>query len=108
MFKKAVMILTFIFAAPLWAQSLPNYYPPEGFQRTGLVDAIYVDENSIVVNDMQLELSTSVVVHSLTSYRVSVSQVRSGARIGYKAGADGRVVEIWLLPKDYRDARGRR
>ena len=105
MFRKIVILAMLFAATPLLAQGFPSYYPAEGFQRTGLVDAIYVDENSIVVNDMQLELSTSVVVHSLTAYRVSVSQVRSGARIAYKSGSDGTIVEIWLLPASYRDAR---
>lgn len=107
MFRKIVILAMLFVATPLLAQSMPKYYPAEGFQRTGLVDAIYLDENSIVVNDMQLALSTSVVVHSMRAYRVSVSQVKAGVRIGYKAGNDGQVVEIWLLPSNYRDARKR-
>ncbi len=107
MIKKIVAIVAISIASFAYAQNLPNYYPAEGFQRTGLVDAVYPDESRIVINDTQYHYSGSVVVHSLSSYRVSFSRVHSGVRVAYKMGSDNKIVELWLLPLNYSETRTR-
>ncbi len=107
------MIRTILFALMIaatslaWGQSLPKHYPAEGFNRTGLVDAVYPDENRIVINDMPFAYSSSIIVHSLSLNRAHFSRVRSGVRVAYKMGKANEITELWLLPANYSDARGR-
>ncbi|MDH5621486.1 MAG: hypothetical protein OEY74_05335, partial [Gammaproteobacteria bacterium] len=79
----------------------------EGFQRTGLVDAIYVENSTIVINDQPFRFSQNVVVHSINSYRVPFTHVRTGVRVGYKMTSGGEIIELWLLPENYSDRRRR-
>lgn len=104
MTKLLLLLGTMAFSASLFAQELPRHYPPEGFQRTGLVDAIYADEGRIVINDITYQYSMNVVVHSMSSYRVPLTRVQSGAHVGYKMGTGGTIVELWLLPLNYKKA----
>ena len=105
MIKTLIVTVIFMLACPAFSQDLPKYYPAEGFQRTGLVDAIYYDEGKIVINDIPYMYSRDVVVHSMSSYRVSLEQVRNGERVAYKVGCGGEIVELWLLPTNYSDGR---
>jgi hypothetical protein len=108
-------IATLLALAALMASSLvaaadfPNYYPKDGFQRVGILDAVQMDRQQIVINDMPFSLADSVVIHSPSSYSVPASQLRIGSQIGYKMAAGGRLItEIWLLPSDYKSPRQRR
>lgn len=107
MIKKIVAIVAITIAGSAYAQSLPTYYPADGFRRTGLVDAIYVDENRIVISDTQYQYSSAVVVHSMSSYRVAFGRVRPGVRVAYKMGNGNKIVELWLLPINYEKSRSR-
>lgn len=89
------------------AQNFPSYYPKEGLQRTGRIDAVYMEENRIVIGDIPYQMSESPIVHSLTAYSVSIARLRPGAMVGFKEG-QGRILnEFWLLPANY-DPRERR
>ena len=100
-----IFALVLILAGPAFSQDLPRYYPQEGFQRTGLVDALYVDESRIVIDDIPYQYASSVVVHSVSSYRVSITRVRSGVRVAFKLGRNHEIVELWLVPENYSDGR---
>ena len=89
------------------AQSLPAYYPSEGFQRTGRVDAVLGDSRQIIINDIPYVLSDNAIVHALNSYSVPLSRIRAGATIGFKTSGRRQVTTIWILPSNY-DRRGRR
>ncbi len=89
------------------AQVFPAYYPKDGFQRTGLIDAYYPDEARIVINDMPYQLSDTVIVHSLTSYSDSKSRLQQGQKVGYKIVGGELISAIWLLPSNYSDRRRR-
>lgn len=104
---KIILVLAFFLASPAFSQDLPAYYPKDGFQRTGLVDGIYIDESRIVINDIPYQYSSSVVVHSMSSYRVSITRVRSGVRVAFKLGRNRQIIELWLVPLNYSDARER-
>lgn len=87
------------------AQILPDYYP-ESFQRTGTVDDI--GDNRIVINDSSFGLSDEVVVHSLFARETFVSTIRPGNLVGYLAGENRQIVEIWILPDNYDEFENRR
>lgn len=108
MTKTLIVTLLLALASPAFSQDFPKYYPNEGFQRTGLVDAIYAEDSTIVINDQQFRYSPNVVVHSMTSYRVPFAHVREGGRVGYKMANSGEIIELWLLPDNYADGRQRR
>ena len=89
------------------AQVLPSYYPDEGFSRTGRVDAILVEEQRIIVNDIPYQLASNLVVHAPNSYSVPLASLRLGATIGFRTAGSRQVAEIWILPRDYEPRRGR-
>ncbi|MBT8102531.1 MAG: hypothetical protein KJO95_06140 [Gammaproteobacteria bacterium] len=89
------------------AAKLPSYYPANGFRDTGRVDALYVEEGRIVIDDVSYQISTSAVVHSLSSYSDSMARVRVGAHVAFKLKSGDLIVEFWMLPRNY-DASKRR
>ena len=107
MFRTLIIALILLLAGPAFSEDLPKYFPKEGFQRTGLVDAIYVENSTIVINDQPFRFSQNVVVHSINSYRVPFTHVRTGVRVGYKMTNGGEIIELWLLPENYSDRRRR-
>jgi hypothetical protein len=90
------------------AADFPKYYPEKGFQNTGRVDAVYAEENRVVIGDISYQMSTAVVVHSMSSYSDSLARVRAGAHVGFRLGSGGRLIEeFWLLPRNYKAPRRR-
>lgn len=89
------------------ARDLPGYYPAEGFQRTGTVQAVYAGENRVVIGDISFRLSKTVVVHSLSSKNDSLARLRIGARVGYTMGKGRIITEFWLLPRNYKRSKKR-
>ncbi|MBT5219144.1 MAG: hypothetical protein HOI35_17565 [Woeseia sp.] len=88
------------------AQNFPSYYPKDGFQRTGTVDAIYAEEGRIVIDDVPYLIADEFLVHALNAYSVSVARLRPGIKVGFKQGNNRVISEFWLLPVNY-DARRR-
>lgn len=107
MFRTLFAIVTLVIAASAFGQGLPSHYPAEGFNRTGVVHAIYYDESRIVINDVPYLYSSAIIVHSLSSRRAPFSRVRTGTKVAYKLGSDRKIIEMWLLPPNYSDVRGR-
>ena len=62
--KKLLVLLTFL-ASTAFAQSLPSYYPSDGFSRSGIIDAVYLDEGRIVINDIPYRMNSRPIVRSL-------------------------------------------
>ena len=83
------------------AADFPKYYPEKGFQNTGRIDAVYAEENRIVIGDISYKMSTSVIVHSMSSYSDSFARVRPGANVGFRLGKGRLIEEFWLLPGNY-------
>lgn len=107
--RLAALTVALVLAGTATAQDLPNYYPKNGFQRTGSIDSVQLEAQRIVIDDIAYMISSSVVVHSPRSYSVPAKNLEIGARVGYKLVSGGRVItEIWLLPDSYRDERRRR
>ena len=75
--------------------------PGKGFQNTGRVDAVYAEDNRIVIDDTSYQMSTSVVVRSLSSKNDSLARVRQGANVGFRLGKSRLIEEFWLLPGNY-------
>ncbi len=103
----AVVFLSSLLAGTAAAQALPKYYPEEGFQRTGHIDAVHLKENRIVVDDISYYLSDSIVVRSLSSPKATIQRLRKGAHVAFTAAPNQTIKEIWLLPDNYKP-RGRR
>ncbi len=89
------------------AQSFPSYYPKDGFQRTGQIDAYYPEEGRIVINDRPYQLADSVIVHSMSAYSDSKARLKQGQKVGYKIAGGRLISAIWLLPAGYDDRRRR-
>jgi opacity protein-like surface antigen len=102
-----VAVIACALASTAIAATLPSYYPAEGFQRTGIVDAVYADEGRIVIGDISYQMSESAVVHSLSSFSDSMSRVRRGAHVAFRLGSDRVIKEFWLLPSNYKAPRPR-
>lgn len=101
------LLIVIAFASTAVAQRLPAHYPAEGFQRTGIVDAVIADENRIVIGDISYTLSSNVVVHSLTAKDVSIARLRPGVHVGMRNGRSRVITELWLLPSSYESSRKR-
>ncbi len=105
--RRLATVALLCIASVATAQNLPSYYPSEGFQRTGKLDALILQERRIIVNDIPYVLSDNVVAHSLNSYSVPLSRLRVGSTVGFKTAGPKQIVEIWVLPRNYT-RRGRR
>jgi hypothetical protein len=83
------------------------------FQRMGVVDDIYPEENRLVINDISYEFSSSTPVylyHGETDkdqpekrQQHAHHTLQRGMHIGYTAISGGptqqqKVVEVWILP----------
>jgi len=105
MFQKlrVVLVATILFVGAAAASGFPEYYPKSGFQRTGTLDAVQLDRQIIVVNDIAYSLSNNLIVHSMSSFSVPATRLSPGTTIGYSMSSSGRLItKIWLLPRDYR------
>jgi len=101
------LVIAYAFASTAIAVTLPGYYPAEGFQRTGKVDAVYADEGRIVIGDISYQISDSVIVRSLSSKNDSLLRVRKGRLVGFRTSGGRVIEEVWLLPGNYK-SRARR
>ncbi len=103
-----VLAIAVVFMSTAIAAGFPSYYPAKGFQNTGRVDAVYSEESRIVIDDVSYQMSTSVVVRSLSSKNDSLVRVRQGAHVGFKVGKSQLIEEFWLLPSNYDKRRRQR
>lgn len=97
----SLLVIALAFAGTAMAQRLPAHYPSEGFQRTGVVDAILLEENRIVIGDISYAISNDVVVHSPTAKDVSIARLRPGVHVGIRNSRSRVLTELWLLPRNY-------
>ena len=102
-----VLAIAFVFTSTAIAAGFPSYYPEKGFQNTGRVDAVYAEDNRIVIDDISYQMSTSVVVRSLSSKSDSLARVRVGAYVGFRTARGDVIEEFWLLPGNYKAPRRR-
>ena len=96
-----ILAIAFVLTSTAIAAGFPSYYPEKGFQNTGRVDAVYAEDNRIVIDDTSYQMSTSVVVRSLSSRNDSLARVRQGANVGFRLGKSRLIEEFWLLPGNY-------
>ena len=102
-----VLAIAFVLMSTAIAADFPSYYPEKGFQNTGRVDAVYAQDNRIIIGDISYQMSTSVVVRSLSSKNDSLARVRTGAHVGFRLGKRQLIEEFWLLPGNYDSPRQR-
>ncbi len=108
MIRKSVsaFLLSIVLAGAALAQSLPDYYP-DSFRDAGRVDAVYLDENRIVIGDISYWLADSVIVFSRSSAKDSILRVREGTHVGFRIDGADRITAIWLLPDNFDPFRRR-
>lgn len=102
----SALLLAVVLTTFAYARDLPAYYPDK-LGRSGEIDAVYLDEGHIVIDDIPYAISSNVVVHSLSAYSVSRARLRPGSQVAFRMGGDRTITNIWLLPRNY-DARSRR
>jgi len=91
-----------LLATAALANEFPNYYPGDGFQRTGRLDAVQLDNRRVVIDDIPYQLADNVIVHSLTSYSVPAERLQAGSIVGYQTSGARLIMKIWILPRDYK------
>ncbi len=104
--KKLTFVLLLL-AGSAFAQSLPSYYPSEGFRRTAVIDLVNLEERTIVIGDSSFKLADTVLVRSMSSQSDSIARLRPGTRVGFRLNSLNQISEVFLLPSNYRDNRGR-
>lgn len=105
--RAALAVMLLALGAAAFAADLPAWYPEEGFQRTGRIDALIPEEQRIVINDISYPLADNVIVHTPNAFSVPKSRLRTGVHVGYRVGGGRRIVELWMLPRDFDPRRGR-
>ena len=102
----AALLTSIVLVGSAFADSLPDYYK-KGMQRTGSLDAIDLERQTIVIDDMRYLVSSNMIVHSPRSFSIPATRLRVNSQVGYKLSSNGRMImELWVLPKGYK-ARGR-
>ncbi len=100
------IIAMIIMIGTAYADDLPSYYS-KGMQRTGSLDGIDHNRQTIVIDDVRYVMSSNLIVHSPTSFSIPATQLRINSKVGYKLSANGRLImELWVLPRGYKE-RGR-
>ena len=98
-------ILGLLLAATAAAGDLPDYYPADELRRAGQIDAVYFEENRVVIDDVPYLVADNVIVHSPSSYTVAKSRLRPGTRVAFKVGGNRAITTFWILPRNYDDGR---
>ena len=107
--RRCLMIAALIaVASATFAQQLPSYYPSDGFERSGRIDAVMLDAQQVIVNDISYRLADNAVIHALNAYSVPRSRLRAGQTVGFRLAGERQIMEIWLLPDGFESRRGRR
>ena len=105
--KKLTFVLLLLLAGTALAQSLPSYYPSEGFRRTAVIDLVNLEERFIVIGDSTFQLADTVAVRSMSSRSDSIARLRPGTRVGFRLNSLNQISEVFLLPANYRGSRSR-
>lgn len=101
------LMLCFALAASTVVLALPGYYDEDKFQDVGRIDGIDRDNNTVIINDIPYSLSDSVTVYSLSSRKDTVRRLRFGSYVAFRTRGGQLIVEVWMLPDNYKPARRR-
>ena len=102
-----ILFLTIMLATTAFGRDLPAYYPEGEMRRAGEIDAVYMEDGRIVIDDISYPVSDDAIVHAPNAYSVSKNRLRPGTRVAFRVGQGGEISNFWLLPRNY-DARNRR
>lgn len=95
------LILNCVLVGSAVGRDLPDYYPDDVLRRAGQLDAVYLDRDSIVIDDVPYQLSKDVVVHALTAYSVARTRLRPGTMVAFRVDGARTITAIWMLPRDF-------
>ena len=108
--KKLIISLTALMLTSTLAAhaaSLPKGYPA-AFQRSGVIDELPGEGNqTMVISDARYLVGPGIIVHTPQLPRASITSLHASQRIGFSLtgqgpGTKGTVIEVWVLPKDYK------
>lgn len=102
--KKALLALLFT-AMTLSGVAIAQSQPADDYMTVGTVDAIFPEENRIVIGDVPYQLSDALVIHTSSARNVSIARLRVGVRVGIRFGQREPLRELWILPRNYKDPR---
>jgi len=100
--KKTVLLIIMacgLISTQAMAQKFPAYYPSE-FPEIGVIDAVNLGAGKILIEDSSYRVSPNAVVRSLSSKEDSMTRLRVGTNVGFRARG-GVIIEFWLLPGNY-------
>ena len=98
------LVIFLALVASTTALALPDYYDENKFEDVGRIDLINLDNNTVVIKDIAYNLSDSVTVYSLSSAKDSMRRLRQGSYVAFRTSNGELVVEIWLLPDNFKPA----
>ena len=98
-FLLCIFLVCGLMSTPAMAQKFPGYYPDE-FPEVGVIDGVNLNAAKIRIDDSVYRVSPDAVVRSRSSKEDSMSRLRVGAKVGFRARG-GVIVEFWLLPRSY-------
>lgn len=106
--KCALLTLALAVSLPAMSAGLPNYYPA-AFDRWGVIDALDLDNQMIVMNDIHIHVARDLQVHTPNTRFATADSLKRGMKIGFgttgSRGLTGPVTEVWVLPASYTPPR---
>ena len=101
-------ILRYILLIPLLMQisfaygvSLPSYYPTS-FIKSGAIDEININRQTIIIDDELYNIDSSLLVHTPSNQQVNSYKVLTkGTNVGAVNIVNGKIFELWILPVNY-------
>jgi hypothetical protein len=97
MLKKRFLVLGCAFVAGMTcAQDAGS-----DIRRAGTIDELDLGANRIVIDDMEFQVSESLVVRATNGSTASTARLRTGISVEYRQAGERLIVELWLLPITY-------
>ena len=101
MLKNRFLALGFVFVAGMaCAQDAGS-----DIRRTGTIDELDLGANRMVIDDMEFQVSESLVVRATNGSTASTARLRTGISVEYRQAGERLIVELWLLPITYAAGR---
>lgn len=102
---KKILIAALFLVMTVSGAAVADGQPPGDYMTVGTVDAIFPQENRIVIGDIPYQLSDALVIHTTSASDVSIARLRVGVTVGIRFGQSEPIRELWILPRSYKDPR---
>jgi len=95
MLKLIISIVLAIASLQTSATELP-------YSKAGIIDAIYAEDNRVIINDRSYPIAPYVIVYQDGNKFIGLNNLQTGQAIGFNTavkGNDSQVLEAWILDK---------